>query len=102
MDFKRSTRPAARSAVGAPSCPADIAAALVGAPSRAILLVCRTIFTATQRLLRLIWPGPSLRGQIAESARAKQFAEKRSKPFPQGLKPLPSQESIVGAKAPTP
>ena len=33
---------------------------------------------------------------------AEQFAEKGLQPFPQGLKPIASQELIVGAKAPTP
>src|ERR1700722_10649101 len=51
MERKRSANPAVRKAAGAPSPPADIAAALVGAPSKAILFVWRTIFTATQPLL---------------------------------------------------
>src|SRR5579862_9501319 len=51
MDPNRCTKPAARKAAGAPSCPSDIAAALVGAPSRAILFAWRTTLTATQELL---------------------------------------------------
>jgi len=39
---------------------------------------------------------------LAMPHRLTQFAEKRSKPSPQGLKPLASQTLVVGAKAPTP